>query len=105
MIQMLDRKVCRDRTAVAFLFEKKRRKISVEKYRINSRNILVCGTVRLQWGGGFSEGSFVAYPFYHLLEGGFLAVHEDAHAVDLAGYPYHADGGAVEDGQAEDFLP
>ena len=55
MIQMLDRKVCRDRTAVAFLFEKKRRKISVEKYRINSRNILVCGTVRLQWGGWYQR--------------------------------------------------
>ena len=43
----------------------------------------MCGTVRLQWGGGFSEGSFVAYPFYHLLERGFLAVHEDAYTIYL----------------------
>ena len=36
-------------------------------------------------------GLFIAHPSYEFFQGGLLAVHEDAYAVDLAGEPYGAE--------------
>ena len=47
----------------------------------------------------------VFQPFPHLLHCGFLAIHEDAHAVDLRGKPHHDDKRGVEDPQREEDLP
>ena len=39
-----------------------------------------------------SGRSTIAHPFQDFAHGGFLAVHENADAVDLAGEPRHAEG-------------
>ena len=43
----------------------------------------------------------IAHPFQDFAYGGFLAIHENADAIDLAGEPRHAEGAAVEKREAE----
>lgn len=48
-----------------------------------------------------SGRSTIAHPFQDFAHGGFLTVHENADAIDLAGEPRHAEGAAVEKREAE----
>lgn len=49
--------------------------------------------------------STIAHPFKDFAHGGFLTIHENADAIDLAGEPRHAEGRGVEEREAEHFLP
>ena len=49
--------------------------------------------------------STIVNPFQDFAHGGFLTVHENADAIDLAGEPRHAEGRGVEEREAEQFLP
>lgn len=54
---------------------------------------------------GGKRASFISHPFNHLAERWLLAVHQYAHAVDLACHPYQGEGGGVEHDERQHGLP